>query len=48
MVFLAMQLYRWDFDIFDVCERSKGRPLFTIALALLDAEGLLVRGCREA
>lgn len=36
-------MYEWDFNVFQLAERSSGRPLYVVTLALLDAEGLLVR-----
>jgi len=38
-----MQVYDWDFDIFQLAERTQGHPLFAITIALLESEGLLVR-----
>jgi hypothetical protein len=36
------QLYNWDFSVFDLNKASNGRPLFSVTLALLKDQGLLV------
>jgi hypothetical protein len=39
----VLQVYDWEFDVFQLQRLSGGRPLFAVAMALLDREGLLVR-----
>lgn len=40
---LLVQIYDWDFNVFDLERRSGHRPLFAVVLALLEDQGLLVR-----
>jgi hypothetical protein len=41
------QIYDWDFNVFDVAERSGSRPLFAVVMALLEDQGLLVRAAAQ-
>ena len=36
------QIDDWDFDIFDLSIKTSGRPLYTVCMALMEKEGLLV------
>ena len=36
------QLYDWTFNVFELAERSGGRPLYVVTMALLEDQGLLV------
>jgi hypothetical protein len=37
-----LQLYKWDFSVFDLEKLTGGRPLYHVTLALLKDQGLLV------
>jgi hypothetical protein len=37
-----LQLYEWDFSVFELGKQSGGRPLFHVSMALLQDQGLLV------
>ena len=39
----SVQVYDWDFNMFEVDRASGGRPLYTATMALLQDQGLLVR-----
>lgn len=40
---LHPQIHTWDrFDVFRVAELTQGRPLYTVAMAIFEALGLLV------
>lgn len=38
-----LQLYKWDFSVFDLHKLTKGRPLYHVTMGLLQDQGLLVR-----
>jgi len=40
---LPLQLYKWDFSVFDLHKLTGGRPLYNVTMALLQDQGLLVR-----
>lgn len=39
---LRVQVYNWDFNVFDVHKQTGGRPLFHVTMALLEDQGLFV------
>ena len=39
---MVSQIDDWDFDIFDLSVKTQGRPLYTVCMALMEKEGLLV------
>lgn len=39
-----MQAFAWDFDVFQFGQSTRGQPLATMTIALLELHGLMVRG----
>jgi hypothetical protein len=37
-----MQLHSWHLNMFEVYKRTRGQPLYTVTMCLLESHGLLV------